>query len=458
MDIIIAGAGQVGSSLAEILVQEGHRITIIDQDHGTLVRLQERVDLRTVHGLACTPSVLTQAGAEDADMLLAVTGSDEINLVTCEVAGTLFRVDTKIARIRSGDYLRYPNLFAEPAFPVDRVISPERAVTRQILDLIEYPGALQVLDFANGRLNLVNLRAFYGGALVGMQLRKLKDHLPFVQARVAAIYRSGQGFIPHGDSVIEPDDEVFVIATHDNLRQVMQEMRAIEEPGRNILIAGGGNIGMRLAQALEQRNYRVKLIERSPERARELSNTLEQGIVLHGDGTDEALLREEEIDKTELFCALTDADEANILSAMLARKLGARRVLALLNRSTYADLIPHDMLDIIISPRQATVSALLAFVRRGDVVAAHSLRRGGAEALELVVHGDAAASKLVGRRLADLPLPEGTTIAALLRADDLVDLHPDTQIQEGDHLIIFVLDRRNIGAVEKLVQVSATFF
>ena len=458
MEVIIAGAGQVGRSLAEILVQEGHRITVIDQDHSTLVRLQEQIDLRTVQGLACAPGVLAKAGAEDADMLLAVTGSDEINLVTCQVASTLYRIGTKIARVRSSDYLRYPSLFTEPAFPVDRVISPERAVTRQIFDLIEYPGALQVLDFANGRLNLVNLRAFYGGALVGHELRKLKDHLPFVQARIAAIYRGGKGIIPHGKSVIEPDDEVFVIATHDTLRQVMQELRSIEEPGRNILIAGGGNIGVQLAQALEQRNYRVKLIERQLERAEMLANTLEQGVVLHGDGTDESLLREEEIDKVELFCALTDADEANILSAMLARKLGARRVLALLNRPTYADLIPHEMLDIIISPRQATVSALLAFVRRGDVVAAHSLRRGGAEALELVVHGDAAASKLVGRRLDALPLPEGTTIAALLRADSMVDLQPDTRIQEGDHLIIFVLDRSKIRAVEKLFQVSATFF
>ncbi len=302
------------------------------------------------------------------------------------------------------------------------------------------------------------LRAYYGGALVGHELRELKDHLPSVQTRVAAIYRQDRAIIPTGHTTIEADDEVFFIATQENIKQVMQELRTIEEVGKKVFIAGAGNIGMRLAQSLESSGYQVKLVERDEERARRVSEQLEDTVVLQGDAADEELLRQENIDSMELFCSLTNEDEANILSSMLAKRLGARRAMAIVNRSSYIDLIESSVLDIAISPRLSTVSALLSHVRRGDVVAAHSLRRGVAEAIEAIAHGDRKTSKVVGRKLSEIKLPEGATIGAVMRNDDLIELNDDAIIEDGDHVIIFVIDKRRIHDVERLFQVSATFF
>lgn len=458
MKIIILGAGQVGSSIAEILSRENNDITLVDNNRHVLEGLQDRMDIRTILGEASSPEVLIRAGAQDVDLLLAVTHSDEVNMIACQVAHTLFKTPTKMARVRSQDYLMHEELFSESCIPIDSIISPEQIVTNQISRLIEYPGALQVIDFAGGKVHLVGLRAYYGGALVGHQLRELKDHLPSVNTRVAAIYRQDRAIIPTGKTVIEPDDEVFFIATQEDIRIVMQELRVIEEVGKKVIIAGAGNIGLHLATFLEKTGYQVKIIERDEERALLVSEKLEHSLVLHGDAADEELLRQENISSMELFCALTNADEANILSAMLAKRLGARRAIAIVNRSAYVDLIESSVLDIAISPKVATVSALLSRVRRGDVVAAHSLRRGVAEAIEAVAHGDPKNSKLVGRRLAEIKLPEAATIGAILRDDELIQLDDEVVVQELDHIIIFVLDKRKIREVEKLFQVSASFF
>ncbi len=458
MKIIILGAGQVGASIAEILSREENDITLIDSDRHILSNIRDKMDIQTVRGEASSPRILRQAGIEDADLVLAVTNSDEVNMIACQVAHSLFNTPTKIARVRSADYLAHPELFCSQFIPIDVIISPEQIVTNQIGKLIEYPGALQVIDFAGGKIRLVGVKAYYGGALVGHELRELKDHLPSVKTRVAAIYRQDSAIIPTGNTIIEPDDEVFFIATQDDIRQVMQELRAIEEVGHKVIIAGAGNIGLRLAQSLETCGYQVKLIERDPDRARMVSEQLENTVVLQGDAADEELLRQENIDSMELFCSLTNEDEANILSAMLAKRLGARRAMAIVNKSSYIDLIESSVLDIAISPRLTTVSALLSHVRRGDVVAAHSLRRGVAEAIEAVAHGDHKTSKIVGRPLSKIKLPEGATIGAIMRYDELVSIEDDTVIEDGDHVIIFVIDKRRIHDVEKLFQVSATFF
>ena len=457
MKIIILGAGQVGASTAEILSREENDITLVDRNPKVLEGLQGRLDIRTIAGQASAPEVLLRAGVEDVDMVLAVTDSDEINMIACQIAHSLFNTPTKIARVRSPAYLAYPDLFCSGSIPIDVIISPEQVVTEQIQRLIEYPGALQVIDFAGGKIRLVGLRAYYGGALVGQALRELGNHLPSVSTRVAAIYRRDRAIIPTGDTIIEPDDEVFFIATKDDIRTVMQELRRTEEVGTRVIIAGAGNIGFRLAQSLEQTGFQVKLIERDATRAHMVSERLENTVVLQGDAADEELLRQENIDTMELFCSLTNEDEANILSAMLAKRLGARRTMAIVNRSAYIDLIENEI-DIAISPRLATVSALLSHVRRGDVKAAHSLRRGVAEVIEAVAHGDAKTSKIVGRALSKIKLPEDATIGAVMRDDKLLRLDDQTVIAEGDHVIIFVIDKRRIPDVEKLFQVSATFF
>ncbi len=457
MKILILGAGQVGSSLAENLASEANDITIVDSNDKTLQQLQDRLDLRTIQGHASHPDIMRAAGAEDADMLVAVTDSDETNMVACQVAATIFHTPTKIARVRAVEYLDYKNLFTPEALPIDFLISPEQLITDYIKRLIEHPGALQVLDFADGRVQLVGVKAYYGGPLVGHELRTLREHMPNVDTRVAAIYRRDRAILPEGHTVIEADDEVFFIAATKDIRAVMSELRRLDKPYKRIMIVGGGNIGKRVAAALENK-YQVKIIDHNPERARLLSQELDKTIVLQGDAADEDLLREENIEKTDVFCALTNDDEANILSSMLAKRLGARKVMTLINRAAYVDLIQSGDIDIAISPQQATIGDLLTHIRRGDVVKVHALRRGAAEAIEAIAHGDESTSRVVGRRIGELKLPPGTTIAAIVRGDDVIIAHHDTVIQPEDHVILFLIDKSRINEVERLFQVGFTFF
>ena len=456
MKIIILGAGQVGSSLAENLTSEANDITVIDKNEKTLLALQDRLDLRTITGHASHPDILRAAGADDADMLIAVTDSDETNMVACQVAYTVFHTPTKIARVRALGYLSHPQLFQQEALPVDVLISPEQLITDYIQSLITHPGALQVLDFADKKVQLVGVRAYYGGPLVGHALSTIKQHMPSVEIRVAAIYRRNHAIIPQSNTVIEADDEVFFVAAPKCIRAMISELRRLDKPYKRIMIVGGGNIGKRLAQALEN-NYQVKLIDHNTTRAHDLAKELDNTIVLNGDASDGTLLTEENIDNTDIFCAVTNDEEANILSAMLAKRLGARKVMALINRTAYVDLIQGGEIDIAISPQQSTISSLLAHVRRGDVVKVHSLRRGAAEAIEAIAHGDKTTSKVVGRQIHELKLPHGTTIGAIVRGEDVIIAHHDTIIEPEDHVILFLIDKKYISDVEKLFQVGITF-
>ncbi len=456
MKILILGAGQVGSSLAENLASEDNDITVVDVDGRQLAVLQERLDIRTVRGKGSHPNVLLKAGCDDADMLIAVTNSDETNMIACQVAYTIFRTPTKIARVRSNQYLIHPELFTNDALPVDVLISPEQLVTDYIKRLIEYPGALQVLDFAGGQVQLVAVRAFKGGPLLGHELQEIRQHMPNIDTRVAAIYRKGRPLIPKGDTIIEENDEVFFIVDRRNTRKVMSELRRVDKPFKRIMIAGGGNIGQRLARTLEGRLH-VKIIDHNPANARMLSEELEKSIVLLGDVSDEELLIEENIEGTDVFCALTNDDEANIMSALLAKRLGARKVMALINRAAYVDLVESGEIDIAISPQEATIGSLLAHVRRGDVEMVHSLRKGAAEAIEAIAHGDRKTSKVVGRAVEEIPLPPGTTIGAIVRNGDVIIVHHDTVIESDDHVILFLVDKRHIIDVERLFQVAVTF-
>ncbi|MDX1482420.1 MAG: Trk system potassium transporter TrkA [Woeseiaceae bacterium] len=457
MKILILGAGQVGSSAAYHLSrEEANEVTVVDVDPGVLRDLQDRLDIRTVVGHAAYPDVLERAGAQDADIIVALTDSDETNMIACQIAYTLYHTPTKIGRIRAAEYFHAKKLFQQDAIPVDVRISPEQLVCDYIEQLILYPGALQVLEFAGGRVRLVGARADKNGSLVGQQIASLKDHIPNTEARIAAIYRDGKAMQPEGDTVIEDGDEVFFIAARQDIRVFMSEMRKLEDPVRRVVIAGGGNIGLRLALALESTNQ-VKLIERDPEQARIISERLNKAIVLVGDAADEELLLEENIDAVDVFVAVTNAEEANILSAMLAKRLGAHKVMALINRPSYAELVESGSIDIAISPQQVTIGSLLAHVRRGDVVKVHSLRRGAAEAIEAVAHGDSETSPVVGKKIEDIDLPRGCEIAAVVRGDKVHIAHHDTVIETDDHVILFLTDRRKIENIEKLFQVGVSF-
>ena len=458
MKIIILGAGQVGGSLAEHLASEANDITVVDTDGDRLRDLGDRLDIRTVQGRGSLPNILRQAGADDADMLVAVTNSDETNMVACQVAHTLFHTPTKIARVREASYLtREEQLFQNEAIPVDVLISPEQVVTNYIKRLIQHPGALQVIDFAEGQAQLVAVRAYYGGPLVGQQLRQLREHMPNVETRVAAIFRRDRPILPQGDTVIEADDEVFFIAARANIRAVMSEMRRLDESYKRIVIAGGGQIGERLAEAIESR-YQVKIIEMNPARCRYLSDTLDSTVVLQGSASDRDLLLEENIADADIFLALTNDDEANIMSSLLAKRLGAKKVMTIINNPAYVDLIQGGDIDIAISPQLATIGTLLAHVRRGDIVSVHSLRRGAAEAIEAVAHGDSKSSKVIGKAIENIALPPGTTIGAIIRDEEVIIAHDDTVIAAGDHVILFLVDKKYIRDVEKLFHVGLSFF
>jgi trk/ktr system potassium uptake protein len=456
MKIIILGAGQVGSSLAETLSHENNDIAVVDTDIQKLELLRDRLDIHTICGLASHPDILLQAGAPDAEMLIAVTNSDEVNMIGCQVAYTLFHTPMRIARVRSAKYLSMDKiLFNDRALPINVLISPEQLVTSYIQRLIEFPGALQVLDFAEGKVQLVAVRARQGGKIVDQEIQTIRKHMPNVDTRVAAIYRRGRSIIPKRNTIVEEDDEVFFIVDRKNTRKVMTELRRRDKPNKRIMIAGGGNIGRRLAQVLESR-YHVKLIDRNRSTTKSLSEELEKTIVLLGDASDEELLIEENIDSVDVFCALTNDDEANIMSALLAKRLGAKKVMALINRTAYVDLVESGDIDIAISPQQATIGSLLAHVRHGDVVVVHSLRKGAAEAIEVVAHGDPGTSKVIGRRIEEINLPKGTNIGAIVRNGEVIITHHDTIIKTDDHLILFLINKKDIRIVEELFQADFT--
>lgn len=457
MKIIILGAGQVGATLAENLVGEQNDITIVDTNLDKLRALQDRFDLQVVYGHGSHPDILRKAGAEDADMVVAVTSSDEVNIVACQVAYSIFNTPLKIARIRTNQYLKYRDqLFHKDDMPVDHLIAPEALVTNYIRRLIDYPGALQVVEFAEGKVSLVAVKAYYGGLLVGHALSTLKEHMPHIETRVAAIYRRGTAIKPLGTTIIEADDEVFFVAATKHIRAVMSELQKLERSYRRIMIAGGGNVGYGLARALEK-THSVKLIERSKERAEFLSSGLDNTVVYVGDVSDPELLEEENIEQIDVFIAVTNDDEANIMSAMLAKRMGAQKTMVLIKRGAYVDLLQGGEVDIAISPQQATISALLTHIRRGDIVNVYSLRRGAAEAIEAIAHGDSSTSKVVGKTIGEIRLPPGTTIGAIVRSDEVLIAHDSTRIETDDHIILFMVDKKHIVEVEKLFQVSAIF-
>lgn len=451
MNILILGAGQVGASLAEALVSESNDITLVDLDAGALAQLADRLDVRTVVGNGAFPSVLRDAGIESADLMVAVTQSDQSNLVACKLAHSRFGVPTRIARLRSADFLD-PVLLSPDNFAVDFALCPEQEISDYIVQLLEYPEALQVVEFADGRLTMLGLRAYEGGLLVGKAIREMRGHLPAaVDARIAAIFRETRAIKPDGNTVVESGDEVFLLAASAHIRTVLKELRRMQKPVRRVMIAGAGNVGARVAARLEQ-HCEVKVIESRAARASLVAGWLDRAVVLGGEATDETLLQREGIEDMDMFLALTNDDENNIMAASLAKRLGCRRVLALINREAYADMVQGGPIDIGLSPAQISIGGLLTHVRQADVARVHSLRRGAAEALELVVRGDRRSSRVVGRRIDELPEIRGASIAAVVRGEQVIIPHHDTVIEAGDHVVVFCIRKRYVAAVEKLFQ------
>jgi trk system potassium uptake protein TrkA len=473
MNIVILGAGRVGESVAESLASEKNDITVIDTDPVRLRVLQDRLDLRGVTGNGIQPTVLQDAGIEDADLFIACAPMDETNLVACKVAHDCFNVPTRIARIRSPEFQDGAPILGKEGFAVDQVICPEASVTAYIRKLIEYPEALQVLEFAHGLVSLIAVRAVAGGPLVLHNLAEIPALVPGAQMRIVAIYRQDTVLLQlDGATRIEPGDEVFVLAATEDIRQVLGALRKMDNPVHRVMVAGGGKVGLRLAREIHDQ-YQVKLIEANAARCEYLATQLPGSVlVLHGDSTDEDLIGDENVADMDLFAALTSDDEDNIMACLLAKRMGARRVLALINRKAYADLVQGTQIDIAISPAHTVIGELLAYVRRGDVEAVHSLRRGAAEAMEAIVRGDRKTSRMAGRRIDEIGLPKGAQVGAIVRGlhgtdgraarddsrSEVIIAHHDTVVEPGDHVIVFVHGKRMVREVEKLFQVSATFF
>ena len=454
--IIILGAGQVGTSVAQNLVSEDNDITIVDLDGKKLKDLADKYDLRTVTGNAAHPSVLIDAGIQDCELLIAVTEVDEINMLSCKIASAIFGVPNRIARIRSSEYLQDDRLASAELFDINHVICPEQVLTDYLLRLVEFPEALQVLEFAHGKVCLSVIRARHDGLLVGHPISDLPKHLPNVDARIVAIFRKDGGVRPDGQTIVREGDEVFFLSETGDMRRVMKELRKMDRPVHRVMIAGGSDIGYRLALVLEK-NHRVKLIERKESRAKELASLLDETLVLRGAENDHELLSAENIDEVDLFVAATGDDERNIIASLLAKRLGARRVVALIHQSAYVALLEESNIDIVIGLADTTIGSILSHVRRADVDKVHSLRRGACEALEVIVHGDRSTSQCVGRRVDEINWPDEALLGAIVRGDRVIMAHHGEVIEAEDHLLIFVSDKKVIPRIERLMQVSGLF-
>ena len=448
MLICVCGAGQVGKSLVSQLSGD-NEVTVIDIDEDQLNKIGGSYEVNTVQGSAASPATMANAGIQNFDMLVAVTSSDAVNIIACQLANHLFDIKAKIARVRNEEYQSYPNLFRPSALGIDMVINPSAVVTDQIKLMTQYPSALQVMNFADGRVKLVAIRAIDGGPLVGHRIRELRDHIPHVHVRIAAIYRQDSPILPHGDTIIEDGDEVFFIAEKNDIRTVMSEMRELDESNKSIFIAGGGIVGTKLALKLSK-SHQVKVFERDKNRCDQLSNMLYGGVVINSEAADKHTLMEEGIDQCDIFCALTNNDEANVLSGLVAKHLGAKKNLVLLNNHLYREIIQKSDLNIdtVLEPHEITISQLLAYIYRNSVASVHSLHNGAAEAIEVVVQQDKA--NIIGQSYRELSLPHGTTLGAVVRTKHVHTEFSNLVVEDNDHVLLFVINKNSITRLSDL--------
>ena len=412
MKVIILGAGKVGESLARNLSQDGYDISIVDLNKNKVDELQDRLDIAAIIGHAAHPSTFKKAGADEETILLAVTNNDEVNIAACQIAKNKFSVKKTICRFKDSTYLDCLDSFGESI--IDIPISPENEVTSHLKELIDHPGAEQIEEFADGKVKLVSVKVKKTGRLVDKALRTIEDDMPGVDSYIPTIYRKGKPFIPNGDTIVKEGDEVYFVTASENVDAVVNEMRLEQEAYSRIMIIGGGKIGFNLAKQLED-SYKVKIIESNEERCEEISRSLEKTIVLRGKGADQELLKSENISQVDVFCSLTNDDEANIMASLLAKKLGATKTMVILNNPSYVSILPG-FVDSCIAPHRLTVSSVLQHLRESDVAQDVILKmHSGAEAIEGIVHANEYTSDYFGKPIKSLPMPEEASIGAIVR-------------------------------------------
>lgn len=451
MKIIILGAGQVGGNLAKNLIDENNDITIIDVNFERLNQLQNKFDLKIVHGFASHPKILKEAEAKNADMLVAVTNSDETNMIACQIAHSLFKIPNKVARIRSSEYINdhTKKLFAPNHIPIDYLISPEQLVIDHIYNLIQYPETLQVSNFANQKISIIATKIKSNNPFIGCKLSNLQNKIfKIKKSKIIAIFRRNELTKINNFSMIKEKDEIFFIVEKNNIQNVINEIQNhLKQSCQSIMIAGGGNIGAGLAKKLEQ-NYNVKLIERVKKKAIELTKFLNQTIVFYGNASDPELLKEELIEQIDIFITLTDNDEINIMSALLAKKMGAKKVIALIQRSAYIKLIQNQSIDIIISPKNTTISALLTHFQEKNIVKISNFYKGTSQAIEIIVQKNKKTLNIINKKIKDIILPKNIKISAILRNNQVIITNQDDLIKEKDHIIIFVPEKKYIQEIK----------
>lgn len=454
MDILVLGAGRVGTEISRMLVKNDCGVTVIDTNSSRLLQLQSSYDLRTVQGNAADPGILKQAGVLDASVVVAVTAIDEVNLVACKICALLSENSIRIARIRGNQY-NDPAITGETGFSIDHAFCPEQIVADTFSNAIAHPGCLSVHRFAGGRLALAGIRISSQAEIAGGTVAGVRDIVKEIDYRILSIYRDSEWITPAADARLYVGDDLYLLTATDNLNELAPFFAGPQDHNQRIFIVGGGNIGKRVAAAFENERD-VKVMDINRDRCRVLSQQLSRSLVLKGSATDEELISQEGINETDIFCALTNDDEENILSAMLAKRLGARKVAALINRAAYVDILERQ-LDIVLSPSQITIGSVLAYIRPGNYGTIHSLRHGAAEAVEFIAHGSDETSQLVGREMRHIQWPPGAMPGAIIRGDDILIAHDDTTVQEEDHIICFVTDSKAGKSVEKLIQVNLKY-
>jgi len=451
MRIVILGAGRVGFTVASNLSSENIDIILIDKNQDVVDAASERLDVSAICGNVSHPDVLEAAGIKSADIVIAATDSDETNMMACQVAHHLFKVPQKIARVRAKTYLDVQDkLFNANAIPIDIIINPENEIVQFIKNLILHPGSQQVLSFANGALSLVETKCNQDCALIGRSLAELTQQLQGIYARIALIYRKNEIIIPNYKTIVEEGDRVFFIAPSGDIQRVLSLLFNQDKAYKRLIIAGGGRIGLGLAKELEN-TLQVKIITKTPQKAYQLSEQLDHSIVLSGDATDEAFLLDENVDRTDVFCTLTSDDETNILCSMLAKSLGAKVVMSLVDRNAYMNMVDNGSIDNVIYPQHTTIGKILSQIRQGNISGVHSLLRGKAEALEVIIQSNYKNS-LAGKTIRDIKLPNGSLVIGLVRNNIALPTQQDCVVNEGDHLIIFISDRSLVQQVESIFQ------
>ncbi len=458
MRIIICGAGQVGYNIAEYLSGEENDVTVIDQNDVKIADINDHLDVNGIVGHASNPDVLKAANAGDAEMIVAVTQSDEVNMIACQIAHSLFNVPKKIARIRNQAYLQpaWANLFSRAHMPIDVIISPEIVVANDIYKRLSVPGTTFVSSMAEGLVHLIGVVCTESCPLVNTPLSHIENLFPDLTFKIVAILRKNRPVWPSESEQLFIGDEVYFVVDTQHLKRTMAAFGHEEKEARKILVAGGGNIGLGLTKLLKERGrgVQLKIIERNEQRAEFLSEQLENIVVLNGSSLDRDILNEAGIENVETFVAVTNDDESNILGSLLAKQYGCQRVVTLVNNNAYSPLVGPLGIDAMVSPRSIIVAHIMQHVRRGRIKGVHNLRDGFAEVIEAEISD---ASKIVNTAISEIDLPDGVIIAAIVREEQVILPTPDEAIRSEDHIIVMAPQRQTQN-VEKMFSIQVDLF